>query len=96
MALAQPLQAQPELVAELSVRLRHSQDLQNFVPSLAQLSNRGLGMEGIDANNAKKWPATARCPSSLASPAMSESVPRVSLLIDGELVVSASTQWQDV
>ncbi|WP_164675098.1 hypothetical protein, partial [Xanthomonas citri] len=27
---------------------------------------------------------------------MSESVPRVSLLIDGELVVSASTQWQDV
>ncbi|MFL7978774.1 aldehyde dehydrogenase family protein, partial [Xanthomonas vasicola] len=27
---------------------------------------------------------------------MSESVPRVSLLIDGELVVSASTHWQDV
>ncbi|MBO9738599.1 CoA-acylating methylmalonate-semialdehyde dehydrogenase [Xanthomonas axonopodis pv. begoniae] len=27
---------------------------------------------------------------------MSQSVPRVCLLIDGELVVSASTQWQDV
>ncbi|MCF5955886.1 aldehyde dehydrogenase family protein, partial [Xanthomonas perforans] len=27
---------------------------------------------------------------------MSQSVPRVFLLIDGEMVVSASTQWQDV
>ena len=27
---------------------------------------------------------------------MSESVPRVSLLIDGALVVSATTHWQDV
>ncbi|SOO00245.1 hypothetical protein XFF6970_280009 [Xanthomonas citri pv. fuscans] len=56
MALAQPLQAQPELVAEVSVRLRHSQDSQDYVSSLARLSNRGLGMEGIDANNAKRWP----------------------------------------
>ncbi|RBC42591.1 hypothetical protein BRN08_10175 [Xanthomonas oryzae pv. oryzae] len=62
-ALAQPLQAQPELVAELSVRLRHSQDSQNCGASLARLSKRRLGMPGRDANNAKRWPETATSPS---------------------------------